>query len=288
MSPSTPRRTLQRSAPFCWGNTATGRKEKGYSRHSISLRLVGKSSWVTSIPRLFFFLALFTKAAIGTTVVVIWTPEHVILGVDGRGTLHRDGADQYFTACKAMSANGAVYVAEGIITSDLRAIIASAGPPARSEGVERLNESIKDSLSRNLRGVKNGDPVRYSQFKSGSPIFSLYTAWPNQDSAALRVARFSLAPDDSILSETKIWSGGKKDDGTILYEIRPGDPKPIPKDWLKSDHVQVVKTVMERLTANDPSTGPPLTFIRVTSTDIEWLEPGKCEGGGANAWQRDQ
>ena len=238
--------------------------------------------------RLLISLLALAEILPATTVVVLRTPKHAVLGVDGRSTSVVNGRKRRAVACKAAAIDNVVYVVEGYVSFDIRSILETGGSPADPASAARAHDLIRRALTTALPGIRRNDPARWSQLTSGNTLFALYAAWANQESARVSITQFSLTPDGrSVDSQTKQWDSVDPNAGMVFWDAVKRAPHPFPDDWPQNDHVQTVKAVLTDLVATDPESGPPLTLIRVTPAGIDWLDRGACEPDGSNAFRSE-
>lgn len=73
------------------------------------------------------FFVCTPKLAISTTVMAVFTPTLVTIGVDGLGTYRRAGEAVPIKSCKALATEDTVYVASGSIPEHMKENVIAIG-----------------------------------------------------------------------------------------------------------------------------------------------------------------
>jgi len=231
-----------------------------------------------------FLLAVsLPRLASGTDVIARWSANLVVIGVDGKGTLHINGKDEPTKSCKALRNNNTVYVAAGIIPLGLRENVprVEATSAGGIRSLARSNEAIVLSLQSERRRIQREDPVRYGSQRIGSDLLTIYAASFTRETVSLRITNFVLGQNETISATRPLDTSG--DD--IVCHCPRNLPVPIPGDWRARDPVKVISEALATLFEHDESSGPPITVVRITPGNIEWPKRGNCKADGSNAWQ---
>lgn len=230
----------------------------------------------------------------GTTVTAIWTPDHVIIAVDGKLTQVQANPDgtketQHRAGCKVIRRGSVAYVAAGFAVGEefniINVIDRSGDPSVPGEAIPKLRQNVKLSLERVLPYIRTHYPKRYAQFRSGHPILTLYIGWPNEPAPHLRVLVFSLGANGSEVVVTGAFKGARTDEEpAIFYDTVKNIAARLPGDWFAMDHVTVARDQVNAMIRADPAAnGPPMAIVRIGTQAFEWIDKGKCSENAGNA-----
>jgi hypothetical protein len=235
----------------------------------------------TKIFILLLFLICTPRVAISTTVMAVFTPTLVTIGVDGLGTYSYEGKDVPLKACKALVAENTVYVASGQIPEGIRGSVLAMGDWF-SVSDETLNSS---ALRTSIEAMRNravvSDPARSSKYAPGSRVLTIAVARPSGGRIRFRVTFFLATQIGTVIATHQDLTEA----GVTFDSGAPSYLPPMPKDFLKADPLELVRNgVQGAFTRPDSFSGPPITLLQITPYKINWVDHGNCRDDGNNAW----
>jgi hypothetical protein len=219
--------------------------------------------------------------AMPTTVMAVFTPTLVTIGVDGLGTYHLEGKDIPVKACKVLATEDTIYVASGDIPERIKENVLSIVDWFAASDDTLNSSALRFSVESMMAKNRANDPVRYSKYTPGARVLTFHVARPNHGRIWFRATYFVVTQLGNV-------TAGHLDfrDASIPFDSAAAHYLPqIPKDFATADPIKLIRRgIRAAFEQPDSASGPPLTIVQVTPKKIHWVAYGNCKDDGSNAW----
>jgi hypothetical protein len=220
-----------------------------------------------------------------TTLVAVWSPEHLLIGADSMvTTVTNHGLPLQGSACKIAHQGSSYFAFAGLVEdlttnyrADTLAHQAFAAAGTLEERLRHFAELVHGPLVRTLAQVKKDSPDQYASLLQGRPALQAIFGLVEQGPPSLGVVGFNLAPDGSLVPQTQVIAQG--DDGRGPRIITAGQQGQIRqylrdhRDWYQGPHADLVRTLIELEIAHSTGhVGGPVDLIQLKPNTAEWLQ----------------
>lgn len=231
-------------------------------------------------------------SARATTILAIWEPTAVTVGVDSRITSHTNNGDFYSDQCKLWSVGGFYFTATGILNDgagfnvfNLSKQAAAAGGPIAAVA-ERFRKLAGAALPGVAARIAKLDP---NMFTPEKPYLEIIVFGFEKDSAAISALSFHQDPDRPTRIEIGSVDWYNPDDlpkgedagffsmGDHMRMDRYMDALP---DWsIGKSREETVRKMIELEIKDNPNVGGPISIVRMDKTGVHWVAEGTCSTG---------
>jgi hypothetical protein len=220
-----------------------------------------------------------------TTLVAVWSPEHLLIGADSRVTTMTNlGLPVQGSACKIAQQGASYFAFAGLVEdlttqyrADALAHQAFAAGGTLEQRLHQFAQSVREPLVRSLAQLKKDSPDQYASLLQGRPALQAIFGLVEQGPPSLGIVGFNLAPDGSLVQQTQVIAQG--DDGRGPRIITAGQQGQIRqylrdhRDWSQGPHIDLVRTLIELEIAHSTGqVGGPVDMIQLKPNAAEWLQ----------------
>jgi hypothetical protein len=220
-----------------------------------------------------------------TTLVAVWSPEHLLLGADSMvTTMTTHGLPIHGSACKIVQQGESYFAFSGLVEdvttsyrADALAHQAFATGGSLEQRLDRFVELVREPLLRSLLQVKKDSPEQYASLLQGRPALQAIFGLVEHGPPSLGVVGFNLASNGALVPHAQVIAKGN--DGRGPRIITAGQQGQIRqylrdhRDWSEREHSDLVRSLIELEIGNGGGqVGGPVDILQLKPNAAVWVQ----------------